>query len=334
MQPIDKLGRPIRDLRISLTDRCNFRCTYCMPKEVFGPDYVFLPKHKILSDDEFLRLIDAFSHLGLEKVRLTGGEPLLRPGIVALVERGARRQPSLDLSLTTNGARLKNAASDLEDAGLRRVNVSLDAISDDAFATMNGDRSKVQPVLDGVRAALDAKLEAKVNVVVKRGANEGEILPMARVFKEMGVPIRFIEYMDVGNTNQWKLDEVFTAKEILQTIESEFSIQAAEANYIGEVARRYEYTDGSGEIGIISSVTRPFCQDCHRARVSADGQLFTCLFASTGHDLKTLLRSEMSDADLTRSISDIWLHRKDRYSEERASTTIDARKVEMSFIGG
>lgn len=305
-----------------------------MPKEVFGPDYAFLPQHKILTEEQILRLIDIFTHLGVEKVRLTGGEPLLRAGIIHLVERIASKHPSLDLSLTTNGARLKNSAKDLKRAGLQRVNVSLDAISDDAFSTMNGGRSTVQPVLDGAGAALDAGLEVKINMVVKRGVNEGEILPMARFFRDMRVPIRFIEYMDVGSTNQWKLDEVFTAKEILDTIESEFSLRAASSNYIGEVARRYEYADGSGEIGIISSVTLPFCRDCHRARISADGQLFTCLFASMGHDLRGLLRSDMSDADLVRHISDIWLHRKDRYSEERASTKGDARKVEMSFIGG
>jgi len=305
-----------------------------MPKEIFGPDYAFLSKEKILTDAEILRVIDAFSSLGLEKIRLTGGEPLLRPGIIQLITLIGKKFPSFDLSLTTNGTRLKSIAGQLKEAGLQRVNVSLDAITDDVFADLNGGRSTVAPVLEGIQSALDAELEVKVNMVVKRGSNESEILPMARVFRKMGVSLRFIEFMDVGNTNQWKLDEVFTAKEILSTIESKFPLQSTDPNYLGEVAKRYEYIDGSGEIGIISSVTRPFCQDCNRARISADGQLFTCLFATVGHDLKALLRSEMCDEDLSRSISDIWLHRKDRYSEERASIKTEIPKVEMSFIGG
>jgi cyclic pyranopterin phosphate synthase len=330
----DALGRPIRDLRISVTDRCNFRCVYCMPKEVFGRDYRFLERRELLTFEEIERLTRAFASLGVEKVRLTGGEPLVRRELESLVELLAAI-PGLDLTLTTNGSLLPRKAQALADAGLRRVTVSLDSLDDEVFNAMNDVDVPVERVLAGIEAAADAGLApVKVNMVVKRGVNEESMLPMARYFRESGHILRFIEYMDVGHTNGWRLDDVVPAEEIVATIHDELPLEPLEANYPGEVARRYRYADGSGEIGVIASVTRPFCSACTRARLSAEGRLYTCLFATEGHDLRAFVRGGATDAELREAISDLWRRRSDRYSELRTADTADLPKVEMSYIGG
>ncbi len=331
---LDVLKRPLRDLRISVTDQCNFRCAYCMPKEIFGPDYTFLEKEEVLSNVEILRLARSFAKLGIEKIRLTGGEPLLRKELVPLVRELSAIESVKDLSLTTNATLLPRFAKPLKEAGLSRVNVSLDGLGDAVFKQMNGGRGSVQAVLNGIDAAIDAGLDLKVNMVAKKGANQSEILPMVRYFRKRRITLRFIEYMDVGNSNQWKLDEVVSAKEILDTIRREFEFEPIDPNYRGEVANRYRFTDLPVEFGIINSITKPFCRDCNRARLSADGKLYTCLFAREGYDLKSLLRSGAEDNELTNTISKIWLHRSDRYSEERAGLDENREKVEMSYIGG
>lgn len=331
---LDVLKRPLRDLRISVTDQCNFRCAYCMPKEIFGPDYTFLEKEEVLSNVEILRLARSFAKLGIEKIRLTGGEPLLRKELVPLVRELSSIESVKDLSLTTNATLLPRFAKPLKEAGLSRVNVSLDGLGDAVFKQMNGGRGSVQAVLNGIDAAIDAGLDLKVNMVAKKGANQSEILPMVRYFRKRRITLRFIEYMDVGNSNQWKLDEVVSAKEILDTIRREFEFEPIDPNYRGEVANRYRFTDIPVEFGIINSITKPFCRDCNRARLSADGKLYTCLFAREGYDLKSLLRSGAEDYELTNTISKIWLHRSDRYSEERAGLDENREKVEMSYIGG
>ncbi len=330
----DQLGRPLRDLRISVTDQCNFRCAYCMPKEVFGPDYAFLPKVEILTNDEILTLAHSFAELGIEKIRLTGGEPLLRKDLISLVARLAKLALVKDLSLTTNGTMLPRFAKDLKESGLSRINVSLDGLDPIVFKRMSGGRGEPKAVLDGIEAARKAGLEIKVNMVVKKGVNEGEILPMVRYFRDRRITLRFIEYMDVGNSNQWSSNDVLSAREILDTIEKEFKFQPIDPNYKGEVAARYRYSDIPAEFGLINSITKPFCSDCNRARLSADGQLFTCLFAASGHDLKSVVRSGASQLELTEYISRIWKARKDRYSEERSATTGSKKKIEMSYIGG
>ena len=330
----DKLGRPVRDLRISVTDRCNFRCVYCMPKEVFGRDYAFLARTDLLSFEEIERVARAFAGLGVEKIRITGGEPLVRRDVETLIALLARID-GLDLTLTTNGALLARKAEALKAAGLDRITVSLDSLDDEVFRAMNDVDFPVARVLEGVDAALAAGLApVKVNVVVKRGLNEGGILPMARRFRGTGVVLRFIEYMDVGHTNGWRMDDVVPAAEIVAAIDAELPLEPVEAAYRGEVANRWRYRDGSGEIGVISSVTQPFCGDCTRARLSADGQVYTCLFAVQGHDLRALLRGGASDEELSAAIADIWRARTDRYSELRSAETADLPKVEMSFIGG
>ena len=330
----DKLGRPVRDLRVSVTDRCNFRCVYCMPKEVFGRDYPFLPRAELLTFEEIERLASVFAGLGVEKIRITGGEPLLRRDLEKLVALLARID-GLDLTLTTNGSLLAAKARALEDAGLERVTVSLDSLDDDVFRAMNDVDFPVTRVLEGIDAALAAGLApVKVNVVVKRGLNEDGVLPMARHFRGTGVVLRFIEYMDVGHSNGWRLDDVVPAAEIVAAIDAELPLEPVDPAYRGEVANRWRYRDGSGEIGVISSVTRPFCGDCTRARLSADGKVYTCLFAVQGHDLRALLRSGASDDELTEAIADIWRARTDRYSELRSAATADLPKVEMSYIGG
>jgi GTP 3',8-cyclase len=330
----DTLGRPVRDLRISVTDRCNFRCVYCMPKEVFGRDYPFLPRAELLTFEEIERLTRAFVGLGVEKIRITGGEPLVRRDLETLVAMLAPID-GLDLTLTTNGALLAGKAQALKDAGLRRVTVSLDSLDDDVFRAMNDVDFPVARVLDGIDAALAAGLEpVKVNVVVKRRLNEDGILPMARHFRGTGIVLRFIEYMDVGHTNGWRLDDVVPAAEIVASIDAELPLEPVEKDYRGEVANRWRYQDGSGEIGVISSVTQPFCGDCTRARLSADGQVYTCLFAVKGHDLRALLRGGASDEELSAALADIWRARADRYSELRSAETADLPKVEMSYIGG
>ncbi len=334
MNPLDTLGRPLRDLRISVTDRCNFRCVYCMPKEVFGRDYEFLPRHDLLTFEEIARLAAVFAGLGVRKIRLTGGEPLLRRELERLVGMLAEL-PGVELTLTTNGSLLAAKARLLRQAGLHRATVSLDSLDDQVFRSMNDVDFPVTRVLDGIQAAAEAGLAPiKVNMVVKRGVNEDSILPMARHFRGTGHIVRFIEYMDVGHSNGWRLDDVVSAAEIVRRLQAEFDIEPVEANYRGEVAERYRYQDGAGEIGIIASVTQPFCRDCTRARLSADGKLFTCLFASQGHDLRTLLRGGADDAALREQLDRIWTRRTDRYSEIRTQATADLPKVEMSYIGG
>jgi cyclic pyranopterin phosphate synthase len=330
----DTLGRPVRDLRISVTDRCNFRCVYCMPKEVYGRDYRFLDRRELLTFEEIARLTRAFAGLGVEKVRLTGGEPLLRRELERLVEMLAGI-PGLDLTLTTNGSLLPQKAQTLADAGLERVTVSLDSLDDNVFKAMNDVDVPVERVLAGIESAAAAGLApVKVNMVVKRGVNEESILPMARYFRESGHILRFIEYMDVGHTNGWRLDEVVPAEKIVATIHDELPLEPVEPNYAGEVARRYRYVDGSGEIGVIASVTQPFCGACTRARLSAEGRLYTCLFATEGHDLRAFLRGGAADEELATAIADVWRVRADRYSELRSAQTAGLPKIEMSYIGG
>ncbi len=330
----DTLGRPVRDLRVSVTDRCNFRCVYCMPKEVFGRDYPFLPRAELLTFEEIERLARVFTGLGVEKIRITGGEPLVRRDVETLVGMLARID-GLDLTLTTNGALLAGKAPTLKDAGLTRITVSLDSLDDEVFRAMNDVDFPVARVLEGIDAALAAGLDpVKVNVVVKRGLNDDGVLPMARHFRGTGIVLRFIEYMDVGHTNGWRLDDVVPAAEIVAAIDGEAPLEPVDAAYPGEVANRWRYRDGSGEIGVISSVTQPFCGECTRARLSADGEIYTCLFAVKGHDLRGLLRAGASDQELTATIADIWRARGDRYSELRSAATTDLPKVEMSYIGG
>jgi len=333
--PRDTLGRPLHDLRISVTDRCNFRCVYCMPRAVFGPDHAFLPRAELLTFDEIARLVGIFTRLGVEKVRLTGGEPLVRRELPALVGVLAAIPGVRDLTLTTNGVLLSEQAEPLRTAGLNRVTILLDADDDATFMRMNDSGVPVSRVLAGIEAAEVAGLgPIKLNMVVKRGWNEHALLPMARRFRGTGRILRFIEYMDVGHSNGWRLDEVVTADEILATIAAEFPLEPMAPTNTGEVAERYRYVDGSGEIGIIASVSRPFCGDCSRARLSADGQLYTCLFATAGHDLRALVRGGASDGELDATIRRIWEVRDDRYSEIRSAETVALPKVEMSYIGG
>jgi cyclic pyranopterin phosphate synthase len=329
----DRLGRPLRDLRVSVTDRCNFRCVYCMPKEVFGRDYRFLDRRELLTFEEIERLARAFVAHGVEKVRVTGGEPLVRRDLEVLIAQLAGI-PGLDLTLTTNGALLAQKARALKEAGLRRVTVSLDSLDDEVFAGMNDVDFPVQRVLEGIDAAAEAGLPVKVNMVVKRGVNEDSVLPMAHAFRERGHILRFIEYMDVGHSNGWRLDDVVPAAEIVATVDAELPLEPVEPNYRGEVARRWRYRDGSGEIGMIASVTQPFCGDCTRARLSAEGRLYTCLFAVRGHDLRAVVRGGSSDEELAETVGRIWGARADRYSEIRSANTVDLPKVEMSYIGG
>jgi cyclic pyranopterin phosphate synthase len=337
--PTDTLGRAMRDLRISVTDRCNFRCTYCMPKEIFGKDYAFLPRDQVLTFEEITRAARVFVSLGVEKLRITGGEPLVRrdlPDLVAML--AAIRRPDggeLDLTLTTNGSALRALARPLADAGLRRVTVSLDSLDDAVFGAMNGIDFPVARVVDGIDAAIEAGLApVKINMVVRRGINESSVLPMATWAREAGVILRFIEYMDVGHSNGWRLDEVVPAAELIETIAAAWPIEAAEASYRGEVAGRWRYLDGEGEFGVISSVTQPFCRDCTRARISAEGKLYTCLFAAEGHDLRALLRSDATDEEVTDAVASIWLRRGDRYSELRSAATSTLPRIEMFAMGG
>ena len=329
----DTFGRPLRDLRISVTDRCNFRCVYCMPKEVFGRDYRFLPRRELLTFEEIERAASVFVALGVHKLRITGGEPLLRRDLEILIGRLAALG-DLDVTLTTNGALLASKAEALAEAGLTRVTVSLDSLDDEVFRAMNDVDFPVARVLGGIDAAAGAGLPVKVNVVVKRGLNEDSVLEIARRFRGTGHAVRFIEFMDVGATNGWCMDDVVPAAEIVATIGAEFPLEPVEAAYRGEVAQRYRYRDGQGEIGVIASVTQPFCGDCTRARLSADGKVYTCLFAVRGHDLRAVLRSGASDEELDTAIRAIWERRTDRYSELRTEETSSLRKVEMSYIGG
>jgi cyclic pyranopterin phosphate synthase len=331
--PIDTLGRPLHDLRISITDRCNFRCVYCMPKEVFGRDYEFLPRAELLSFEEIDRLARAFVANGVAKIRITGGEPLVRRDVERLIELLAAID-GLDLTLTTNGALLSQKAQALASAGLKRVTVSLDSLDDATFRAMNDVDFPVAQVLEGIEAAAAAGLPVKVNVVVKRGLNDDGILDLARHFRATPHTLRFIEYMDVGHTNGWRLDDVVPAAEIVERISSEFPLEPVDPAYRGEVARRWRYADGLGEVGVIASVTQPFCGDCTRARISADGRLYTCLFAVQGHDLRGLVRNGASDEALVARVAELWTVRADRYSELRTAKTAALPKIEMSYIGG
>lgn len=331
---LDTLERPLRDLRISVTDRCNFRCSYCMPKELFGREHPFLPRQELLSFEEITRLTHIFKHLGVKKIRLTGGEPLLRKQVERLVSNLAQI-PGLELSMTTNASLLPQKARVLKESGLDRVSISLDSLDDEVFKVMNDVDAPVEVVLEGIRSAEEVGLTPiKINMVVKRGINEHSILPMVEHFRGSGHILRFIEFMDVGSTNGWRLDDVVPVAEILRRINIVYPLEPIEPNYIGEVARRYRYADGQGEIGMIASVTQPFCGDCSRARLSADGKLFLCLFAVEGVDLKTILRQGASDDELRDVIEEVWHSRGDRYSEMRSEATQDLPKVEMSYIGG
>jgi GTP 3',8-cyclase len=332
---LDTLGRPMRDLRVSVTDRCNFRCVYCMPKEVFGRDHAFLPRAEILDFDEIERVVRAAVGLGVRKVRLTGGEPLVRRNLEQLVSTLAAIDGIDDLTLTTNASLLATRAEALAAAGLHRVTVSLDALDDATFKRMNDVGFGVGRVLEGIAAADDAGLgPVKVNTVVRRDLNEHAVLDLAGHFRGSGTTVRFIEYMDVGHSNGWRMDEVVPAAEIVAAIHVRWALDPVDPDYRGEVAQRYRYRDGGGEIGVISSVTQPFCGDCTRARITADGQLFTCLFATSGHDLRAVLRSGADEATLTDALRAIWVGRSDRYSELRTLDTVELPKVEMSFIGG
>ena len=332
---LDTLGRPIRDLRISITDRCNFRCTYCMPKEVFNREYEFLDRAELLSFEEIVRVARVAAELGVTKIRLTGGEPLLRRNVEELISGLASIDGIDDLTLTTNGSLLRRRAEGLAAAGLNRVTVSLDSLDDEVFMAMNDVDFPVAKVLDGIDAAAEAGLgPVKVNMVVQRGVNDGDVVAMAEHFKGSGHILRFIEFMDVGITNGWRLHDVVPAKAIRDTVNAVHSIEPVEANYVGEVASRYRYTDGSGEIGIISSVSKPFCGDCTRARISADGQLYTCLFAATGSDLRAAVRARDTNTAVRDLLVAVWEGRTDRYSEIRSEATVNLPKVEMSYIGG
>ena len=334
----DTRGRRLRDLLISVTDRCNFRCTYCMPKEVFDANYDFLPHAELLTFEEIVRVAKISHELGVEKIRLTGGEPLLRKGIERLIEMLANALPGVDLTLTTNGSALKAKAQSLKDAGLKRVTVSLDSLDDATFRAMNDVDFPVGKVLEAIDVAAAAGLgPIKINMVVKRGVNDHQIIDMARHFKGSGHIVRFIEFMDVGATNGWCMDDVIASAEVVRRISANFPLVVADANYQGEVAERWRYADGSGEIGVISSVTEAFCGTCTRARLSTDGQIFTCLFAEKGFNIKSLLRGKDekgADLEIRNALAAIWQQRADRYSEIRTAESAKARKVEMSFIGG
>jgi cyclic pyranopterin phosphate synthase len=330
---LDTLGRPLRDLRISVTDRCNFRCVYCMPAEVFGRDYRFLDRKELLTFEEITRLARAFVAHGVEKIRITGGEPLVRREVERLIAQLAEID-GLDLTLTTNGSLLAQKAQALADAGLKRITVSLDSLDEATFRSLNDVDFPVARVLEGIEAARAAGLPVKVNMVVKRGVNDADVVPMARFFREQGHTLRFIDYMEVGATNGWRLDDVVPAAEIVERIAADHPLEPVEPAYRGEVARRWRYRDGSGEVGVIASVTQPFCGDCTRARVSAEGRLYTCLFATKGHDLRALIRGGADDAALEARIAQVWGARADRYSEIRTERTSRAARIEMSYIGG
>ncbi|HMM82018.1 MAG TPA: GTP 3',8-cyclase MoaA [Terrimesophilobacter sp.] len=340
---VDTRGRPLRDIRFSVTDRCNFRCVYCMPKEIFGRDYAFMSREELLSFEEITRLARIAAVHGVEKIRLTGGEPLLRKGLPELVAMlSALRTPSgaaLDIALTTNGSALAHLAPALKEAGLRRVTVSLDSLDDATFQAMNDIRFPVQKVLNGLEVAHEAGLgPIKVNMVVKRGQNDQDVVSMARHFKDTPYILRFIEFMDVGTTNGWQLREVVPSAEVVARINAELPLEEVEPNYRGETSRRWRYRDGTGEIGVISSVTQSFCHECSRARISVDGKLYTCLFATSGHDLRELMRGGATDDELTAVMANIWRTRTDRYSEVRSLNTErpgrGAKRIEMSYIGG
>lgn len=331
----DSLERPLQDLRISVIDRCNFRCTYCMPAEVFGPDYAFLQEELLLTFDEIERLARLFISMGVNKIRLTGGEPLLRKDLPKLIARLAKLEGLKDIGLTTNGIHLAKQAKALKDAGLRRVNISLDAIEDYVFKKINGRNVSTKPVLKGIEAAKAAGLEVKVNMVVKKGMNDSQILPMAQYFKEQEIQLRFIEFMDVGSTNGWNFEQVITKEQLIEKINRVYPIEPVQPRYFGEVAKLYRYVGSDAEVGFITSVSESFCSSCTRARISADGKFYTCLFGEKGTDLRTLLRENISDTSLLKILQHTWEFRTDRYSDERTAESTNKRsKVEMSYIGG
>lgn len=331
----DKLNRPLRDLRISVIDRCNFRCQYCMPADQFGDDFEFLPKSALLSYEEIERLAKIFVSLGVEKIRLTGGEPLLRRDIPILVQKLSVISDLKDIALTTNGVLLPKLADRLKEAGLKRVNVSLDTLNDELFGKINGRGVSTIPVLDGIEAAKNAGLGVKINMVVKKGLNDSEIIPMADFCKNNGLELRFIEYMDVGSSNGWKMNDVITKKQIYEMLKEHYQIEALDPAYFGEVAKLYNYKDTRVNVGFISSVSESFCSSCTRSRLSANGQIFTCLFNGNGHDIRNFMRNGASDTELRERITTIWNGRNDRYSDERtAETTNNRKKIEMSYIGG
>ncbi|MBY6036892.1 GTP 3',8-cyclase MoaA [Fictibacillus nanhaiensis] len=333
---VDQWHRPLRDLRISVTDQCNFRCTYCMPKEIFDTNYPFLTEQELLSFDEIERIARQFAKAGVEKIRITGGEPLLRRGLPELLERLRMIDGIHDIALTTNGVLLPKLAKDLKRAGMDRVTVSLDTLDEALFGKINGRGVGVQPILKGIDAAQEAGLQVKINMMVKKGVNDQEILPMARYFKNTSHVLRFIEYMDVGNSNDWNREEVLTKNQIVNLIGKEHPLEPVPGHYFGEVAKRYRYRDGTGEIGIISSISDSFCSTCTRARLSADGKVYTCLFAAKGTDFKHYIRSGVTDEDIYERVLRTWAYRIDRYSDERRDQTAADRrkKIEMSYIGG
>lgn len=334
----DKFGRPIRDLRISVTDRCNFRCSYCMPKEIFGDDYEFLPKKELLSFSEIERISRIYSEMGVKKLRLTGGEPLMRRDLHILIEQLHNIEGIEDIGLTTNGILLKKHGQKLYDAGLRRINVSLDALDDKLFGNINDRGIKASQVLENIEYALEIGFQVKVNMVVQKGLNEHEILPMARHFKKLPVTLRFIEFMDVGNDNGWNFDKVLTKKEMFEILSKEFDLESLEPAYYGEVAKVYKHKDAESHLGFITSVSESFCSTCTRARLSSDGKFYGCLFAVDGFDIKTLMRDGISDEELTEVLTGVWDKRDDRYSEIRTEITEEMRqkrkKINMSYIGG
>ncbi|WP_088006785.1 GTP 3',8-cyclase MoaA [Indiicoccus explosivorum] len=331
----DRLGRPIRDLRISVTDRCNFRCSYCMPKEVFGDDYAFLPKSELLSFEEMHRLTELFASLGVKKIRLTGGEPLMRRGLPELVAKILSVEGIEDVGLTTNGVLLGQYAQPLYDAGLRRLNISLDALDSELFGRLNGRGIKPDHILKQIDLAQKIGFEIKINMVVQKGVNESEILPMSAYFKERGITLRFIEFMDVGNDNGWSFEKVVTKKEILDRLQAAYDLEPVDKDYYGEVAKRYRFKGTDSQVGFITSVSESFCSSCTRARLSSDGKFYTCLFASSGFDIRELIRNGADDAELLDAISGVWGNRTDRYSDERTEQTAKNRKkIGMSYIGG
>ncbi|WP_429463306.1 GTP 3',8-cyclase MoaA [Neobacillus sp. B4I6] len=331
----DQLKRPLRDLRISVTDRCNFRCSYCMPAEIFDKNYAFLPKEHLLTFEEIERLAKIFVQLGVKKIRLTGGEPLLRRDLPVLVQKLLKIDGIEDIGLTTNGVYLVKYAADLKKAGLKRVNVSLDAIDDELFKKINGRGVSIKAVLKGIETARTEGLEVKINMVVKKGMNDREIIPIVSYFKEQGITLRFIEFMDVGSTNGWNFDQVVSKKEIYDIIQAVYPLEPIEPSYFGEVAKRCCYVGTNTEVGFITSVSESFCSSCTRARISAEGKLYTCLFAAKGFDLREKLRSDATNEEIAKAVTEVWNNRKDRYSDERTEETVKNReRIEMSYIGG
>lgn len=335
MSITDKFGRPLQDLRISVTDRCNFRCTYCMPKEIFGKDYPFLPKSHLLTFEEIERLAKSFVKLGVKKIRLTGGEPLLRRDLPYLIAKLSSIEGLKDIGLTTNAALLEKMAESLKDAGLKRINVSLDALDNELFQSINDSGVSTERVIKGIEKALQVGLEVKVNMVVKKGMNDHEIIRMAEYFKNKGVTLRYIEFMDVGKTNGWDFSKVVTKKEIYEKLTNHFDLEPVDPAYVGEVAKRYRYVGTNVEVGFITSVSESFCSTCTRARIAADGKLYTCLFAGNGYDFRELLRSGATDEEIKQQITMIWDKRTDRYSDERTEESARNKdRIEMSYIGG